>query len=544
MPLDLKDHSMLKKFISITTAALLLVTGLSVATAPSASASAVVSSHSVSGVTVPVYGAVGVSAITSETEFTGTVTWKFSSNGMPGSFSPITHPVTFAGGVYIAVITLTTDGVNYTMPISCTPSTFPVSGATVSCAVNSATQITLEATFPQLFAPIKTVNFQGSISAAIQATVASNPTYSLLTSNIADGQAASITWYTSGSGGTSTAAPTGISIVGSNVSSNQSTLTVTAGNSSVEGSYYFGVGIDGRGSPRMTLVVTAAPVGSPAPTPTPTPEPVQTAAEIAVAAAAVKVAAAAAAVVEAARVQAEAVSTARFVLDAILSGDKPGTLVQYQAAGFSISTTAVLDRLNAAVLGLSVSDRSDPAKVNALIAPIEFDEAFFNTTSRPTVATYISYGVSGVTDRTAPNVAKKVLELLIPNQSDVPAIGIQPSVEGFVGANASPQSFAEFSTSVLKAIQAIAVTEGFVDRVANPLTRTSVYASVLISEGLLSSDTPYKRSVVAGLQSYPEGSLNSMEKIAVAIKAELVKAQAPKLRLAAIKAKIAARLLK
>jgi hypothetical protein len=90
-------------------------------------------------------------------------------------------------------------------------------------------------------------------------------------------------------------------------------------------------------------------------------------------------------------------------------------------------------------------------------------------------------------------------------------------------------------------IQEIATIENFIDRVANPATRSTVSAKTLITNGLLPADSPYKYSVIKGLSSYPEGSLNTMEKIEAAIKAEIAKAEAPKLRLAEIKAKIAAR---
>lgn len=83
--------------------------------------------------------------------------------------------------------------------------------------------------------------------------------------------------------------------------------------------------------------------------------------------------------------------------------------------------------------------------------------------------------------------------------------------------------------------------ENFIDRVAVLGTRTSVTSNDLVSRGLLPADSVYKYSVVQGLANYPDGSLNSMEKIAAAIKAEIVKAGARKAKTEAIKAKIAAR---
>jgi hypothetical protein len=83
--------------------------------------------------------------------------------------------------------------------------------------------------------------------------------------------------------------------------------------------------------------------------------------------------------------------------------------------------------------------------------------------------------------------------------------------------------------------------EDFIDRVAVLGTRSTVRATELISRGLFPADSVYKFSVVRGLASYPDGSLNSLEKIEAAIKEQIFKAEAPKRRFAEIKAKIAAR---
>jgi hypothetical protein len=83
--------------------------------------------------------------------------------------------------------------------------------------------------------------------------------------------------------------------------------------------------------------------------------------------------------------------------------------------------------------------------------------------------------------------------------------------------------------------------ENFIDRVAVTDTRSTVKSTELISRGLLPVDSTKKHSVVQGLASYPDGSLNSMEKIEAAIKEQIFKAEAPKRRTAEIRAKIAAR---
>jgi hypothetical protein len=238
--------------------------------------------------------------------------------------------------------------------------------------------------------------------------------------------------------------------------------------------------------------------------------PTLTAAEIAAAAAA-QAAAAAAAVRAVESAAAAQIAAAQTALSTALKTDKPGTLAEYRAADIKITTNAGLARLNAEVLKLSTADRADFVKIKAIADKIEFDESFFNATARPSLATYSSYGVIGVTDRILPTVNAKVLELPASLRADV------------------------------KAMQELVKVESFVDRVANPATRTTVSAAALVSRGLLAAEHPRRHSVVRGLGTYPEGSLNTMAKIEAAIKAEIAKAEAPKLRLAEIRARMAAR---
>ena len=83
--------------------------------------------------------------------------------------------------------------------------------------------------------------------------------------------------------------------------------------------------------------------------------------------------------------------------------------------------------------------------------------------------------------------------------------------------------------------------ENFIDRVAVTDTRSTVRASELISRGLLPADSTKKHSVIRGLGTYPNGSLDSLEKIAAAVKEQIFKAEEPKRRLAEIRARMAAR---
>ena len=198
-------------------------------------------------------------------------------------------------------------------------------------------------------------------------------------------------------------------------------------------------------------------------------------------------------------------------LSSAFLGDKSGSIDDFRDANITVTTTASLIRINAEILKLSGLDRIDFAKIKVLAERIEFDESFFNAAARPAASTYATYGVAGVTDRILAKVNAQVLELPGAQRLDT------------------------------KAITEIANVESFIDRVANTETRASVSASLLISKGLVPADYPKKHSLIQGLGSYPEDNLNTMAKIQAAIKAEIAKAQAPRLRTAEIKARIAAR---
>jgi hypothetical protein len=171
-----------------------------------------------------------------------------------------------------------------------------------------------------------------------------------------------------------------------------------------------------------TLSFVVAAGSSPAPSTT------LTAAEIAAnAAAAAKAAAEAAAAVRAAEV-----AVAQTKLSTVLRGDKAGTIDEYKAANIAISTAASLARINAEVLKLSANDRSDFIKIKAIADKIEFDESFFNATARPTLATYVKYEVVGITERILPTVNTKVLELPAAKRTDAAAIKEIVKVESFV----------------------------------------------------------------------------------------------------------------
>ena len=235
--------------------------------------------------------------------------------------------------------------------------------------------------------------------------------------------------------------------------------------------------------------------------PTPDPAAVETA----------RLAAERAAIAEAARLRQIEIDNYRTVLFAkLVRGERP-TVTEYNNALFYQIINRTVESVTDQILQLELSKRSNVATINLIADGAAFYDAFFNPLFPATVATYTRYGYTGVTERTLVKVNAKVQELPLVKRTGTTSI------------------------------QEIATIENFIDRVANPATRSTVSSKTLIANGLLPADSPYKYSVIKGLSSYPEGSLNTMEKIEAAIKAEIAKAEAPKLRLAEIKAKIAAR---
>lgn len=223
--------------------------------------------------------------------------------------------------------------------------------------------------------------------------------------------------------------------------------------------------------------------------------PVQTPEQIAAA----EAEAAKAAAEEAAKVRAAAIASAQSELFQILRLDNAGTIEQYRSANIPVTTTSSLDRLNSAVLALPVNDRNNFSRIREIADQIEFDEAFFNATSRPTIATYNRYGVF-VTERTLENINSKVLNLPRDKRLDI------------------------------SGISEIAKSENFIDRVANPATRIYLSSKSYIANGYLDENSPNKYSVVKGLLGYSEESLNTQVKLEAAIKELIEEAQAPRFR--------------
>ena len=115
------------------------------------------------------------------------------------------------------------------------------------------------------------------------------------------------------------------------------------------------------------------------------------------------------------------------------------------------------------------------------------------------------------------------------------------SQSALVRVNAAVAKMSASDRAEMSKVMEIIKAENFIDRIANPESRPGLTSAVLINAGLLSLSSPYKYSVLAGLQVYKESSLDSLAKIAVAIKAEIAKANSRKERTLEIRAKIAAR---
>ncbi len=97
----------------------------------------------------------------------------------------------------------------------------------------------------------------GAQSGALQGRASGTATYAVTTYNLTDGAAVAINWFES-DGTTSASAPTGITIAATNLSSNSSTVTVTADGGQSQGSYYFKLTIDGNVSSLNTIFVDAS----------------------------------------------------------------------------------------------------------------------------------------------------------------------------------------------------------------------------------------------------------------------------------------------
>jgi len=193
--------------------------------------------------------------------FTGPNSGAVSTNSSNFTITPV-------GGGYNGTISIAVSGgglsttITKTFTNSSSAQTFIVTPTGVGTVTLTPTASPSLGTNPAALSYVSTAAKSlsiGTLSAAPQATVPSTSTYPVTTVSIADGQGVSISWFAS-DGTTSMSSPIGISISGSNVSSNASLLTVTTLNNSMAGNYYFKATSDGTTSALKTLTVSAAPV--------------------------------------------------------------------------------------------------------------------------------------------------------------------------------------------------------------------------------------------------------------------------------------------
>ena len=193
--------------------------------------------------------------------FTGPNSGAVSTNSSNFTITPV-------GGGYNGTISIAVSGgglsttITKTFANSSSAQTFIVTPTGVGTVTLTPTASPSLGTNPAALSYVSTAAKSlsiGTLSAAPQATVPSTSTYPVTTVSIADGQGVSISWFAS-DGTTSMSSPIGISISGSNVSSNASLLTVTTLNNSMAGNYYFKATSDGTTSALKTLTVSAAPV--------------------------------------------------------------------------------------------------------------------------------------------------------------------------------------------------------------------------------------------------------------------------------------------
>ena len=127
--------------------------------------------------------------------------------------------------------------------------------ATIRATAADGSGVTADKSVTVTAPPLKTVTV-GEQSVPLTARMAGTVNFAVTTTNIANGQSSTITWYVASDGTTITNAPVGITASVSALSNNTATVTVNAAATTVEGNYYFKVIIDGVQSAVATLALT------------------------------------------------------------------------------------------------------------------------------------------------------------------------------------------------------------------------------------------------------------------------------------------------
>jgi hypothetical protein len=81
-----------------------------------------------------------------------------------------------------------------------------------------------------------------------------------------------------------------------------------------------------------------------------------------------------------------AIAQAKVTLVELFKTDKPGTFQQYRSADYIVNNEKVVEKVNAAILKLSIADRSDASKIAAIVNL----ENFIDLVSTPETQKYVT----------------------------------------------------------------------------------------------------------------------------------------------------------
>jgi len=240
-------------------------------------------------------------------------------------------------------------------------------------------------------------------------------------------------------------------------------------------------------------------------------EAARVAAAQAVAAEASRAAAARAVAAEAARIAAEIkaaeLAKAKSDLKNILQSDGKPSLDTFKAAGIEGITQKNVEKVSEKILTLPVEQRSNPVAIEKMITVV----TFFDPQTPPTIADFANKGIGTVTNKIVSKVAIELLTVPESQQGDVAVIK--------------------------QLVQRVAT----VDKLSTPETSKSVQAADLVVINALSNSNTKKVTITSALKKLDPSSIDTFQEVLAEIAKQeaIIKARVEKL--AAIKAKLAAR---
>jgi len=240
-------------------------------------------------------------------------------------------------------------------------------------------------------------------------------------------------------------------------------------------------------------------------------EAARVAAAQAVAAEASRAAAARAVAAEAARIAAEIkaaeLAKAKSDLKNILQSDGKPSLDTFKAAGIEGITQKNVEKVSEKILTLPVEQRSNPVTIEKMITVV----TFFDPQTPPTIADFANKGIGTVTNKIVSKVAIELLTVPESQQGDVAVIK--------------------------QLVQRVAT----VDKLSTPETSKSVQAADLVAINALSNSNTKKVTITSALKKLDPSSIDTFQEVLAEIAKQeaIIKARVEKL--AAIKAKLAAR---